>query len=85
VAPLIIATPVAVMVQPYAYAVVGLPAWRTWLRVRREPGRIALRRQSARAVLRALLEADVLKTGRIPRGWRRLAGLDRRGTPLPTT
>jgi hypothetical protein len=85
VAPLVIAGMFDFMVQPYAYAAIGLPAWRTWLRVRREPGRIALRTKSARAVLRALLDAEVLKPGRIPRGWRRLADVDRRGAPLPTS
>ena len=73
------------MVQPYTYAVVDLPPWWTWLRAHRAPGRIALRRQSARAVLRALLDAEVLRRGRIPRGWRRLTGVDRRATPLPRT
>src|SRR5438105_12071421 len=43
------------MVQPFVYATVGLPPLRTWLRVRRLPQRIALRRQCDRAVLNALL------------------------------
>jgi hypothetical protein len=65
------------MVQPFVYATVGLPPLRTWLRVRRQPRRIALRQQCARAVLNALIDAGVLKRGRIPVLWRRVAGVDR--------
>ena len=70
------------MVQPLVYRTVGLPALRTWLRVRKLPHRIELRRQCARAVLGALADAGVFKPGRIPRAWRRVAGVDRAGTPL---
>jgi hypothetical protein len=70
------------MVQPFVYATVGLPAFRTWRQVRRLPRRIELRRQCARAVLNALIDADVIKRGRIPRPWRRVAGVGRDGTPL---
>jgi hypothetical protein len=69
------------MVQPLVYRTVGLPAIRTWLRVRRLPSRIALRQQCARAVLNALIDAGVIKRGRIPRGWRRVAGVRRDGSP----
>lgn len=71
------------MVQPFVYATVGLPAFRTWRKVRRLPRRIELRRQCARAVLKALIDAGVIKPGRIPRPWRRVAGVRRDGTPLP--
>jgi len=64
------------IVQPYVYPTVGLPAWSTWLRVRRQPGRIALRRQCARAVLDALVEADVIDANRVPVVWRHVAGVD---------
>lgn len=70
------------MVQPLVYATIGLPAFRTWRKVRRLPRRIELRRQCARAVLNALIDADVIKRGRIPRPWRRVAGVRRDGTPL---
>jgi hypothetical protein len=73
------------MVQPFVYRTVGLPAIRTWLRVRRLPGRIALRQQCARAVLNALIDAGVLKRGRIPRGWRRVAGVKRDGSVAELT
>jgi P-aminobenzoate N-oxygenase AurF len=70
------------MVQPFVYPTVGLPAFRTWRRVRRLPRRVELRRQCARAVLNALIDAGVIKRGRIPRPWRRVAGVRRDGTPL---
>ncbi|MBV8236219.1 MAG: diiron oxygenase, partial [Acidimicrobiia bacterium] len=68
------------MVQPLVYRTVGLPALSTWAKVRKLPHRTELRRQCARAVLNALLNAGVFKRGRIPRGWRRVAGVDRHGT-----
>jgi hypothetical protein len=71
------------MVQPFVYRTVGLPALRTWREVRRKPNRIALRRQCARAVLNALLDAGALKRGRIPRPWRRVAGVRPDGSELP--
>ena len=69
------------MVQPLVYRTVGLPALSTWSKVRKLPRRTELRRQCARAVLNALLDAGVFKQGRVPRGWRRVAGVDRHGTP----
>src|SRR5438270_1756744 len=71
------------MVQPFVYRTVGLPAIRTWSRVRRQPHRIELRRQCARAVLDALIDAGAIKRGRIPRGWRKVAGVKRDGSHLP--
>jgi len=70
------------MVQPLVYRTVGLPALRTWRAVRSSPGRQALRRQCARAVLDALMEAGVLKRRSVNRAWRRVAGIDRSGRPL---
>lgn len=70
------------MVQPFVYPTVGLPAFRTWRRVRRLPRRLELRRQCARAVLKALIDAGVFKRGRIPRAWRRVAGVRHDGTPV---
>jgi len=71
------------MVQPFVYATIGLPPLRTWVRVRRQPGRVAMREQCARAVLNALVDASVLERGRIPRLWRRVAGVDRDGSLRP--
>jgi hypothetical protein len=60
------------MVHPYVYETVGLPPWRTWLRVRRLPHRAELRRQCARAVLKALTDAGVVRPGSAPPLWRRI-------------
>jgi hypothetical protein len=70
------------IVQPYTYATVGLPPWRTFRRVRRQPKRVALRRHCAQAVLKALVDAGVFKEGRVPLPWRRVAGVDRNGQPV---
>jgi predicted metal-dependent hydrolase len=70
------------MVQPFVYATVGLPAWATWRRARRTSQRVELRQQCARAVLRPLMEAGIIKAGRVPAPWRKVAGVDRRGNPL---
>ena len=48
------------MVQPFVYRTVGLPAIRTWSRVRRQTHRIELRRQCARAVLDALIDSGAI-------------------------
>jgi hypothetical protein len=82
-APRIIGNLFATFVHPGVYRTVGLPGWHTWLRVNRTPPRITLRHAATRNILRALLDADVLRRGRIPRGWRRLCGVDRNGDPIP--
>jgi hypothetical protein len=69
------------IVQPFAYSTVGLAALPTWLRVRREPARVALRQECVRAVLRALTDADVFRPGHVPLLWRRAAAVDREGIP----
>jgi len=70
------------LVQPGVYETVGLPGWSTWRAVRRHPERVSLRHRACRPVLEALLEAEVLRPGRIPSAWRRLCGVDRRGRPI---
>jgi hypothetical protein len=80
IAPVGVAAMFDILVQPFVYRTVGLPALRTWLRVRRQQGRVALRQQCARAVLNALLDADVLRRGRIPLLWCRVAAVSRDGT-----
>jgi hypothetical protein len=67
------------IVHPGVYASVGLPTWETWKAVNRTPGRTALRHRALRPLLTPLLEAGVFHGGRIPRGWQRAAGVDRRG------
>jgi hypothetical protein len=83
VAPRIIGNLFATFVHPGVYRTVGLPGWRTWWRVNRTPPRVALRHAATRNILRALLDAGVLRRGRIPKGWRRLCGVDRDGDAIP--
>jgi P-aminobenzoate N-oxygenase AurF len=71
------------MVQPFVYPTVGLPALQTWRRVRKLPRRVELRRLCVRPVLNALIDAGVFERGRIPGRWRSVAGVRRDGTPLP--
>jgi hypothetical protein len=73
------------MVQPLVYRTIGLAPLKTWRAVRRLPSRVALRQQCARSVLTALLDAGVLKKGRVNRAWQKVAGVDRRGRPAGTT
>jgi hypothetical protein len=69
------------LVHPGVYEVVGLPGWKTWKAAARTPERLAFKHEALRAVLRALIDAGVLKRGRIPRGWQRVCGVD--GTAEP--
>lgn len=73
------------MVHPGVYGTVGLPTWATWKRVRRSPERVALRHEGVRPILRALEEAGAVAPGRVPRAWRRVAGVDRHGRPVDPT
>ena len=67
------------IVHPGVYATVGLPTWKTWKAVNRSPGRTALRHRALRPLLTPLLEADIFRGGRVPRGWQRACGVDRSG------
>lgn len=69
------------LVHPGVYATVGLPRFATWRAANRTPERVALRNQATRPILAALLDAGVMRPGRVPRGWQRLCGVDRRGLP----
>jgi hypothetical protein len=82
-APRIIGNLYETFVHPGVYRVVGLPGWRTWRRMAKTPPRIAIRHAATRNILKGLLDAGVLKRGRIPRGWRKLCGVDRHGEPVP--
>jgi hypothetical protein len=68
-------------VHPGVYATVGLPTWSTWKAVNQLPRRKELRRTVTRPVLDALLDAGAFRRGRIPRGWRKLCGVERHGAP----
>jgi hypothetical protein len=67
------------IVHPGVYGTVGLPTWKTRRAVNRSPGRTAMRHRALRPLLAPLLEAKAFRGGRVPRGWRRAAGVDRRG------
>jgi hypothetical protein len=81
VAPFLIRTLFESFVHPGVYGAVGLPAWRTWIAVNRSPSRIGLRHEASRPLVTALLDAGVFRPGRVPRAWRRLAGVNRDGAP----
>jgi hypothetical protein len=82
-APVIIGGLFGTFVHPGVYSAVGLPGFKTWRAVNRTPERLAVRHRATRNILKALLDAGVLKRGRIPRGWRKLCGVDRHGEPIP--
>jgi hypothetical protein len=67
------------IVHPGVYATVGLPTWTTWRAVNRSVGRTALRHRALRPLLTPLLDAGVLRAGRVPKGWRIACGVDRAG------
>jgi hypothetical protein len=70
------------IVHPGVYATIGLPAWKTWKAVNATVGRTAMRHRALRPLLNPLLDADVFRGGRVPRGWQRAAGVDRHGRDL---
>ena len=78
-APLLVIDMFRMTVHPGVYATVGLPGWATWKQANRSPFRLQMRYEACGGVLKALLDAGVLKRGRIPAPWRRLCGVDRRG------
>jgi hypothetical protein len=83
-APTIIAGMFDTIVHPGVYAAVGLPTWRTWRRARRSAARVSVRHEATRPIVKALLDTGVFGAGRVPRPWRRLAGVDRAGAPVAT-
>jgi predicted metal-dependent hydrolase len=82
-APAVIGLLFGTFVHPGVYAAVGLPGFATWRAVNRTPERLAVRHRATRNILAALLAAGVFKPGRVPRGWRRLCGVDRMGAAIP--
>jgi predicted metal-dependent hydrolase len=81
-APVVIRLLFHMFVHPGVYAAAGLPGWKTWRAVNRTPERLAVRYQATRSILRTLLDTGVFKLGRVPRGWRKLCGVDRFGEPV---
>src|SRR4051794_33315987 len=67
---------------PGVYAVIGLPPRRTAWKVNHSSTQRALVAEAMRGVLKSLLIAAPQMRGRVPRGWRRLCQVDRRGVPL---
>jgi hypothetical protein len=82
VAPLLVRQMFDMMVHPGVYETVGLPTWATWKAANQTAVRAELRRAAARPVLAAMVDTGVFTPGRIPKGWRRLCGVNRRGTPI---
>ncbi len=70
------------MVHPGVYATVGLPGFRTWRAAHRTSERVAIRHVATRPVLDQLLLVGAFPADRVPRGWRRLCGVDHTGTPV---
>jgi predicted metal-dependent hydrolase len=81
-APVVIGLLFHMFVHPGVYTAAGLPGWKTWRAVNRTPERLAVRYQATRNILRTLLDTGVFKRGRVPRGWRKLCGVDRFGEPV---
>lgn len=69
------------LVHPGVYRAAGLDPWATWRAVRLDPARVALRHEATRTVLRTVLDSDLFGRRGVPRGWRRLCGVGRDGTP----
>jgi hypothetical protein len=81
-APLMIDQLWRAFVHPGVYATVGLPTWKTWKAVAELPRRIELRKLATRPVLQTLLDAGIIRHGRVPGGWRKLCGVDVQGVPV---
>jgi P-aminobenzoate N-oxygenase AurF len=71
------------MIHAGVFGAVGLPAMPTWRAARNHPGRVAMRVEATRPVLRALVEAGALERGHVPRAWRALCQVDPDGEPVP--
>ena len=82
VAPRLIKLLYATMINPGVFEVVGLPAFETWKAMNRTPQRLAVRYHATRPILETLCDGGILRRGRIPKAWRELCGVDRRGRPL---
>jgi hypothetical protein len=68
-------------VHPGVYETVGLPAMRTWRAVNKLPQRRALRYESTRGVLDALIDGGIIQRGEVPKSWQKLCGVDADGHP----
>lgn len=82
-APLLIGGLFDTFIHPGVYATIGLPTWKTWKAAKATPERRAVKFAASRPILKALVDGGVFKAGSIPKGWRKLCGVDANGTPLP--
>jgi hypothetical protein len=73
------------MVHAGVYETVGLPGFATWRRVNRTAERRQFRFQATRPILQVLMDHGAVRPGRVPVGWRALAGVTRTGEPLEAT
>jgi hypothetical protein len=62
------------LVHPGVYATVGLPAFDTWRRAKRSPGRVAMRHEATRPVLDAVVASGAFGRRGVPKVWRELTG-----------
>jgi hypothetical protein len=83
VAPILIGGLFQTFVHPGVYRTIGLPGFKTWKAAHASKERKAVEHQATRPILQALLDAGVVRPGRIPLPWRQLCGVDRQGQPLP--
>ncbi|MGI8662225.1 MAG: diiron oxygenase [Acidimicrobiales bacterium] len=79
VAPMVIKGMFETLIHPGVYETVGLPGWKTWKAANRSAQRVAIRHQAIRPIVAVLLDAGILRRGRVPSAWRDVAGVDRGG------
>lgn len=82
IAPAIIRQMFEFLVHPGVYRAIGLDPWATWKAVNASPERRAVLHEATRPVLAALVDADIVRPGRIPAPWQKLCHVDARGTAL---
>ena len=81
-APVIITALFETMVHPGVYATAGLPPFKTWRAAHRTRQRLQIRYDATRPILTTLCDNGIVRRTRIPAGWRRLCGVDRKGAPI---
>jgi len=82
VAPTLISQMYAFLVHPGVYEHIGLDGWATWKAVNKTPERLAVLQEATRPVLAALLDAGIVRAGRVPKAWRTLCAVDAHAVPV---